>query len=220
MRRTERGATLIEVVLALAILAGGLTIILSSSYRNMRVTTFDRSLGVAVDLARGKIYDLEETLLREGFQDTDQTLEGDFSDEGWPDYSWSATIEIVELTATAADLQTAQGQAQQTDPTAGIGATGPGATPGGALGGLLGLGGGAEGADGTDATGAFLGAQFELMKEVLKAAIRKVTLKVTWTPRFDSEQSFEAVVYFTAPAAINKVISGGGEPDPQSPPPP
>ena len=44
-------------------------------------------IGVATDLARGKMYDIEEMLLKDGFTDTDQSRgrpTSASSDEGWP----------------------------------------------------------------------------------------------------------------------------------------
>ena len=43
-------------------------------------------MGIATDLARGKMYDIEEKLLKDGFTDTDQSQTDDkpFDDEGWP----------------------------------------------------------------------------------------------------------------------------------------
>ena len=56
-------------------------------------------IGVATDLARGKMYDIEEMLLKDGFTDTDQsqTSEQCFEDEGWPTICYSYKVEELEL---------------------------------------------------------------------------------------------------------------------------
>lgn len=97
MRRVERGFTLIEVVLALAILAITLMVLLEVQADNLSAASRARGLTIASLLARSKMIDIEQHLFDEGFQVNDESEEGDFDDEGQPDFKWSYTIGEVEL---------------------------------------------------------------------------------------------------------------------------
>lgn len=200
MRRGNRGFTLVEVMLALAILFGALVMLIGKTASNIQASQQARMLGVTTDLARGKMFDLEEQLLREGFQDTDQEEDGDFSEEGWSKVTWEAKIEKVELP----QLNTLE---QLQDEGEGGGDSASGGQPGGALGGMLGLGGGGGG-DASSAAGASLiTSQFEMFSNVLEATIRKVTLTLKWKVH-GLDQSMEVYAYFTDPAAVQKSLSG------------
>jgi len=99
----ERGFSLLEVLVALAILGLGLTSILSaqaglfsSSARSMYTTT-------ASNLARCKIAELEVKLLREGYQWTEQKGEGTCcEDETESTYSCKWNVEPVRRTCSRA----------------------------------------------------------------------------------------------------------------------
>ena len=78
-RRTtaQRGFTLVEVMIALAILFGALVMMLSRVTADVQATNRAKLLTAATGLARAKMMDLEEDLLFKGFQDTEETAEGD-----------------------------------------------------------------------------------------------------------------------------------------------
>jgi len=157
----------------------------------------------AVNLTRGKMYDIEETLLVDGFQEMDQSEEGNFSDEGWPQIEWKAEIVKIELP----DMNTLQGMTGQGEEGA-EGATSTGApAAGGLLGGML---GGVGGTDPNSAAGAgMMGTYYTLISDVLKEAIRKVTLTVTWDIG-GSTESMVVTCYFTDPGAIARKIPFAG----------
>jgi prepilin-type N-terminal cleavage/methylation domain-containing protein len=228
-----RGFTLLEVMLALSILAVTLVGLLGRTTGNVRLTQESAMRGTAAALARGQMYQIEDELLREGFQDLDQNLEGDFEEQGWPQIHWEAAIEKVEIPGLDA-MKAMQGGAGEAgaegqDPDAQAG--------GGVLGQFLGMGGGGEGAEDTSMDAAFISSQFEMFRQVLEASIRKVTLTLTWTVG-NEEQEMVVVCYFTDPAAMQEVLPGigglagggeeddtvggpgpGGSPSPGSPPP-
>lgn len=206
---TESGLSLIEVMIALAILASSLFILISSSASNIAETQRMRLLGVASNLARAKIYDLEETLEKDGFQQTDQSENGTFEEEGWPDIKWEAQIEKVEIPGLPALGQLgAGGEDSEGDSDA------PGA---GLLGGLLDSFGGGDAAAGAGglagaASAGFITSQFELVKNVLEESIRKTTLTVTWKV-LGYEENLVLSVYFTDPAAVTRRGGGPGTTD-------
>ncbi len=97
--RRARGFTLLEVMIALAILAGALMVtsdVVSGALRNhLRA----QHLEVATLLARGKMAALEERYEWKGFAVDDQHDEGTFEDDGHPEVRWSVDVKVppVEL---------------------------------------------------------------------------------------------------------------------------
>jgi len=202
-RSAQRGFTLLEVMIALAILASALTVLVRSVGRNVGVAQEAESLTVVTNLARAKMADIEESLIKDGFLETDQSSEGDFGDDGWADITWKAKVEQVEMPSFD---QLQQLQSAQTAKGSGAGGFADSA-----LGGMFNLMGGMGGA--TDAAsaagGSFIQQQFELVQEVLKASIRKVTLTIHWKV-MGKDQELPVVAYFTDPAGMNKVIGSLG----------
>lgn len=98
----RRGYTLVEVLVALAILAAGLTVLLGTQAQSAMLTERANRMAMAALLARSKMIDVEGELLSEGFQDTTQELSGDFGDEGADEMEWEAIVEVVEIPPEAA----------------------------------------------------------------------------------------------------------------------
>ena len=92
-----RGFTLLEVVIAVMLLALSLTALLQVQTRNISQTAQARDMTVAVALARSKVIDIEQRLFHEGFQTGDLSQEGDFADEGYPHVSYRYQVSEVEL---------------------------------------------------------------------------------------------------------------------------
>jgi general secretion pathway protein I len=200
-RRSEGGFTLVETMIALAILAIGLGMMLRSTASNIFAAQRAQMMTSAVNLARGKMYDIEESLLTDGFPEMDQTDEGTFSEEGWAQISWKSEVVKIELP----DMNTLQGMTGQEGGESATGA--PAAGPGGLLGGML---GGVGGTDPNSMAGAgIMGTYYTLIADVLKDAIRKVTLTVSYEVGGDHE-SMVVTCYFTDPGAIARKIPGAG----------
>jgi general secretion pathway protein I len=119
------GFTLLEVTVAMAVLALGLVAVVDINAGAARLHEASRHLTVATLLARGKMLDLEQKLNEEGFSDFDTQLDGLFDTEGHPDYRWHAEILKPDLSKSAEQLTTMI-----------TGALGGGATTGGAGGGV------------------------------------------------------------------------------------
>lgn len=213
----RRGFTLVEVMLALAILGMGLVILVKSVAGNASSAGEAFYMGIATDLARGKMYDLEEQLLDEGFQDDVQEENGDFDEEGWPGITWSATIEPAELPS----YEQLMGMGQQgAGSGSGEGGEGEPGEPSpeamdkfqsSALGGMLSMfgGGGGDEGGGTAKTGAFLQGQYQLVQQVLKASIRKISLTVKWNTGLRKEE-MKIILYVTDPAGMQKTLGAFG----------
>ena len=210
-RRLQSGFTLIEVMISMAILFGALVMMLSRVTADVRATNRAKLLTAANGLARAKMLDLEEELLFKGFQETAAEMEGDFSDEGFPRYTWKATIEKVELPAMQ---QLQQAQAKGATTTAGEGSMDLGADPSGGapmvgsnLAMMLG---------GVDP--AMIGMFSEAIVKVLEDGIRKVTLTVSWKAGNENE-TLTVAAFYTDPKAVDQGLgailqnmpeSGGG----------
>ena len=184
-RRSEGGFTLLEVMVALAILALALTVVSQAQQASMRQVLRAKMMTVATLLARDKMVDLEDDLFKKGFSDFEEEEKGDFDEEGFRDYQWTLRIEKIELPQTI-------------DPTAMADADGAGSGSGSAAGPSTGIG---------MLGGQMLGKQFEMFRNVLEQAIRRVSLKVHWKEG-RLVRAITVVGYFTDPRKID--IAAGG----------
>lgn len=219
-RRVGRGFTLLEVMVALAILAMSLVAafdVVGGALRNHERT---RHLELATLLARGKLAEVEAKFEEDGFRDFDQTEDGTFDEEGHPEVAWTVTSvkPTVELGAegvvkalTGADggLEGLLGMAS--------GALG-GSTKGGQGGGAS--GGGSGSTSTSPMAGAALVAiqgQLAALGEEIKKGVRELRLTVSWKEGARQE-SFTVVTHLVVltpgsqvPAAttVTPVLPGG-----------
>lgn len=212
-RRTLRraGLTLVEVMIALAILGMALVLLIKSVATNIAASSSSYYMGVVADLSRGKMYDLEEQLLDEGFQEGVQEEEGDFDDEGYPRIKWKAIIEPAELPTYDKLMALANGGPGAGSGSGSEGGDGTAAADkfqSSALGGMMSMfgggGGAADSAQGAQ-TGGFIQAQYTLIQNVLKASVRKITLTVSWSTGIHDEQ-VDFILYVTDPAGMQKAL--------------
>jgi len=223
-RIQRRGFTLLEVMIGLALLGLGLTVLIKSAAGSIFNAQQAHMMGVVTDLSRAKMYDIEEILIKDGFSDTDQSKDGQtFSDEGWPTIQYAYKVEEVELPSWDALQALSQAHGARAGSGSGSGGSGAGSDEGGfqnsALGGMLsqfgGLGGGSPGKGGgsgdiTAATGSsFVQSQYTMFQQILKVSIRKVSLTVKWQV-LGSDREMKTVAFFTDAAAMDKVINGLG----------
>ena len=99
-RLRQRGFTLLEVLVAIAILGLGLTVILGSQVGLFTNASRGQHLTVATNLARCKMGEIEVKLLKLGYQLTDETDDGPCcsdDDEGNEGYHCAWKIERVTL---------------------------------------------------------------------------------------------------------------------------
>ncbi|MCM2333530.1 MAG: prepilin-type N-terminal cleavage/methylation domain-containing protein [Anaeromyxobacteraceae bacterium] len=215
------GFTLLEVMVAMAILAMSLMAafdVVGGALRNHERT---RHLELATMLARAKLAEVEARFEEDGFRDFDESDEGTFDEEGHPEVSWKvATVK----------------------PTMELGAEGvvkalTGAD--GGLEGLLGMAPGSLGGAGGKGAGAAAGApisplagqalaaiqtQLTALGEEIKKGVREVRLTVSWKEG-PSEESFTVVTHMVvlvpgsqaATAGTGGLPAGGGLP-PAGPP--
>jgi len=101
--RPAAGFTLLEVVVALAILSMALLAIFDLNAGAVANHAYTKRITVASLLAREKMTDLEQKLYDEGFPADDEEESGDFSREGWPNYKWRARILAPRTTGVSTD---------------------------------------------------------------------------------------------------------------------
>jgi prepilin-type N-terminal cleavage/methylation domain-containing protein len=240
VRRRQLGFTLMEVMIGLALLGVALTVLIKSAASSIFSARQAQMMGVATDLARGKLNDIEEILLKDGYTETDQS-EGDigepekgsnaptaasarsgkcFEDEGWPSICYAYRVEQVELPSMEELTRMAQGRAAQ-----GSGAKGSGSGSGSdfqeeggfensALGGMLsmmgGFGGDAKGGDVEEAQSA----SFLTSQYTMIQQVLKVSIRkvtlVVWWEVMGRTRDMKVVVFFTDASAMDKVLMGLG----------
>ena len=114
MGRVRRAFTLLEVVIALAILAVGMTVLLQTQATAVVMTTEADKMRIGTLLAQEKMAECELYVEKNGFSTEDVDDDGDFSDFGAEDfradvgdldiastlgdYRWAYTIREIELT--------------------------------------------------------------------------------------------------------------------------
>jgi prepilin-type N-terminal cleavage/methylation domain-containing protein len=180
------GFTLLEVLIAVAILAVSLSSLMGSQINSMAATRYARDISAIALLAEYQLVEIEFQHRKEGFVNSDVELEGDFSDHGYDDVEWVCTIHFIELPEYNEMLEAKEG----VDDASG------------------------EGDDNVMDTGdqafAGLGAVWSIVKHAIEASIRKVDCTVTWQ-QGNIEQEFMLQTFWTDPAGLQQLPGAGGE---------
>ena len=94
---SEKGFTLLEVVVAVGILSMGLVSLIEVVAGGLRTSGRARELTFVTLLARSKIVDIEQNLEEDGFSANETEEEGNFEEEGREDLKWSYRIAPLEI---------------------------------------------------------------------------------------------------------------------------
>jgi general secretion pathway protein I len=180
------GFTLLEVMIAVAILSITLVTLLSVVTGNVRATRHAKLTTTATFLARAKMVDLEDQVLENGFSTDDESAEGTFREQDHPEFRWDSIIERVELPADAALKQRDQAQDKMKDST-----NDPMSMISGFLGGMM---------------SSFI----EPIRLGLQESVRRVTVHVTWDEWGRPPQTLEVVQYLADPSKLDAALTGGG----------
>ncbi len=201
------GFTLLEVLIAVAILSLSLTSLISSQMASIRSTAYARELSVVVFLAEAKLIDIEFELKQDGgWGDNDKTFEGDFSEEGHPDVTYICVADLIEMP----DYQQLVAAADAADTDGGLGGVG---------------GSGVQ--DAGDAAFDTIGMVWPIIKEAIEQSIRKSWCTVRWSGIGENRrtQSDEALcnedenrcltimTFWTDPTKLLALPAAGGEVD-------
>ena len=191
-RAAGAGFTLLEIMIAVAILAATTVVLLRIVTNNIRATNHAKLTTAATFLARTKISDVEDDVLYNGFSTDTEKDKGTFKDEGpgYERFRWETMIERIELPT---DLTT---KAQDTATKSSKEAKNPMELMSGFLGGMM---------------SAFI----EPIRIGLQESVRKVTVRVLWDENGRLDQTLELVQYLTDPAQLDKsMMMAPGQPPP------
>jgi general secretion pathway protein I len=211
--RGARGFTLLEIMVAIAILGLGLTAILSAQAGAFASTAHTKNISLSVGLARCKMTELEEHLFIDGFQELDETDSGPCcNDEEAPGMRCSWRIEKPQLPEPKyGDLDLNAGL--NLDTPSGSGASGMGAlgafsqmgqagpsaagtaSPGDIAQQLAGGEGGAPDVSGLVNMAMTL--VYPSLKTIFDLSARRITVTVTWNEG-NRERSFEISQWVTS----------------------
>jgi general secretion pathway protein I len=208
-RASRRAFTLLEVLVAVAILGLGLTVLLTAQTGLFSSAKRAAIMSEAVGLARCKMSELEEHLLRNGFPITNEDEEGpccgdeesaltckwtiasvmlpDFSPGGGAD---AGTGESSESDLTLDGLSSAKDELAQGDSQSAM------SSIQGMMGSGMGSGGPSMGAGALAPLA--MGMIYPNLKAMLEASIRKVTVKVVWSEG-SIERDISVTQYLTNP---------------------
>ena len=101
MSRAQHGFSLLEVLIALAILGMSLGVLLQSQAQSLDATGRARDYNIASSLMRSKLVDIEAEVLGDGFVLGSTESEGNFAEDGFPDFKWSAKVSEIEMDLTS-----------------------------------------------------------------------------------------------------------------------
>jgi general secretion pathway protein I len=93
----QAGFTLLEVLVALGILATAYVALLQTLSGSIRLSTYGRQVTVAAFLAQAKLEQTEEKLIKDGFPVDSDVTKGTFEESGYPGYRWKMEVRKIEL---------------------------------------------------------------------------------------------------------------------------
>jgi len=178
-----RGFTLLEVMVALAILATTLVVLLQIITNNVRATNHAKLTTAATLLARAKMTDIEDGVLENGFSTDTETAKGTFRDQGYPDFRWDSAIERIELPTDMkqiAELQ-ATDDSKSKDPMQAL----------------------------TGMMGGLMSTFMEPIRVGLEESVRRVTLTITWNELGRRDQTLQIVTFLTDSSKLDLALSVG-----------
>lgn len=196
----KRAFTVLEVVVALAVLTVSLLVLIDNQATSVLMTSEAERLLVATQLAREKMAEVQLLVETEGFGDQDLEEEGDFrawadafegvnvAADAFEDYRYAWTVREIDL-GVVADLA---GAAEDIAGTGYWGEEGSQADFGGA----------------PDLSA--LGVQPEMITDMLGKFIREVRVVVWWGENEDEVDQVELVTHVINPSG--QVIPGAGLP--------
>jgi prepilin-type N-terminal cleavage/methylation domain-containing protein len=177
------GFTLLEVMVALAILASTLVVLLQIITNNVRATNHAKMTTAATLLARGKMIDIEDVILENGFSTDNELEHGTFRDQSYPDFRWESSIERIELPTDMKQLaeEQATDSSKSKDPMQAL----------------------------TGMMGGLMSSFMEPIRLGLEESVRRVTVKVIWNELGRQDQMREVVTFLTDPAKLDSALTGG-----------
>jgi general secretion pathway protein I len=181
--RHASGFTLLEVMIALAILSVALVALSNLNGGAVAMHAYSRRATEATLLLRGKMLDVEDDLQKNGFSDFSDEKHGDFSNEGAAAYAWTAEILKPDVQLDPAQLLTLLGAQGNKGGQPSNVASAAGTLAGslfGAPGATQGLQGGGGAAMLAGPMGGMFMTEAKTFIETLKKSVREIRLTVSW----------------------------------------
>lgn len=210
----KRGFTLLEVMVAVAILGIGLTVILTSQTGLFSSSQRAGNVSVAIGLARCKMNEVEADLLRDGFPIIDQSEDGVCCEDDESQFQCTWQINTVTLPELGAMGGGADAGAES-DPLGALMGAKDSLTSGdttGAIKGLESMLPGGESSGPSLGAGALapmaMGIIYPQLKAMMEASIRKVIVTVKWREG-SSERDLSVTQYLTNPTQGGFIADDG-----------
>jgi general secretion pathway protein I len=213
----KRGFTLLEVMIAIAILGIGLTVILTSQTGLFSSSQRAANVSVAIGLARCKMNEVEADLLRDGFPIIDQSEDGVCCEDDESQFQCTWQINTVTLPELGAMGGGADAGAESDPLGALMGAKDSlaGGDPSSAIKGLESMLPGGESSGPSLGAGALapmaMGIIYPQLKAMLEASIRKVIVTVKWREGVN-ERDLSVTQYLTNPTQGGFIADDGTVP--------
>ncbi len=94
----DRGLTLLEVMVAMAILAISMSSLITSQVASIRATRYAQQVTAIAFLAEYQLIEVEYIMRKEGgWVLEDKMYEGNFATQGWPDIRYTCLVDFLEL---------------------------------------------------------------------------------------------------------------------------
>lgn len=238
-RGSNRGFSLLEVMVAIAILGLGLTAILSAQAGSFAAATQARSMSVATGLARCKMLELEQKVLKDGFPEMDQDDSGPCCDgddrevmrctwriekpvlpePGLGQLDLNAGLSLGSSSGASGGPGGLSGLAglasgmSQSGAGSAMGLPSGGAKAGDLASGMVGMLGSAGGIDGI--VGMLMSLVYPTLKKYFEAGTRRLVVTVHWADG-NRDRTLEIMQWYTAanapPPAASASASGSSSP--------
>ncbi len=187
IRRPESGFTLLEVMIALLILAVSLAVLMQTQASSLAKAGKARDMTIATLLARSKMIDIEQQVYDEGFSQGEQTEKGNFEDEGYPEITWEYRLAEIDLDlGMLSDLAGGFGQGDD----------------------------GAVGGEGVDGIVGSLGGLVEPLTQNIANSVRMCELTIQWPEGPKYKNGFSVRTLLTREGFAFAGNTPGGVPDP------
>ncbi len=181
----DGGFTLLEVMIAVAILGVSMTSLLTSQVASIRATRYAQALTSVAFLAEYQMIEVEYQMqIDGGWVREDRVYEGNFADQGWPKITYKCLVDFIEL-PDYSKLRAAKDSAQEDES-------------------------GADYQDASDQAFTALGLVWPMVKQSIENSIRKVVCTVTWSEG-RREREMQVSTFWTEPEKLTSVPGLGGE---------
>lgn len=189
----DAGFSLLEVLIAVAILAFALASLLRSQMDAMRATRYAQSVSSVAFLAESQLIEIEWELRKDGWGDNDKEFEGDFSEQGWPDVTYTCLVDMIEM-PDYTELQQSADASDAAEAEEAGGRT-------------------VDVKDASDQAFDSLGLVWPMVKGAIERSIRKATCTVRWDIGNPEREEFSVSTFWTDPSKLKDIPQTGGEVD-------